>query len=472
MSAPSQFTGPNAAEYGGDEVSAIVLDPGYSSVRAGFAGEDAPKSIVPTYYGAADGGQRLLFGENAVHGTQFPPEIRNPMSTDGLVQDWDAATKLWEYSVTSSLTGKRQTHPSKNGLNDAAEDEEGDVDMDGVEDLEKPLSENPLIMTEPGWTPPKQREKSIEIAMEDWGVPAFWLGRTGVLSAFSAGKPSALVIDIGASTTSVTPVLDGMLLKKGCVKSPLAGNFVSQQCRLLFGQSEPPINITPHFMVASKKPVDAGAKAQAMLRTFESEIPQSFRRLGEERVLTEFKEMVVQVWEGPGKFPGVTNPGNLPADQMDPAKRAQLRPFEFPDGFNQVFRMERYQPVEGLFDAKAALTDKDNPAPKPEQTIPGLIEQAMKTIDVEVRPTLLNNVVIAGGSSLLVGLTKRIDHEITNVLPGPRTRIFAPSNTVERRYASWVGGSILASLGSFHQMWISKKEYEEHGANIIEKRCK
>ena len=26
------------------------------------------------------------------------------------------------------------------------------------------------------------------------------------------------------------------------------------------------------------------------------------------------------------------------------------------------------------------------------------------------------------------------------------------------------GGSILASLGSFQQMWLSKKEFEEHGA--------
>lgn len=37
--------------YGGDDVSAIVLDPGSSLLRAGWAGEDAPRVVVPSSYG-------------------------------------------------------------------------------------------------------------------------------------------------------------------------------------------------------------------------------------------------------------------------------------------------------------------------------------------------------------------------------------------------------------------------------------
>ena len=33
------------------------------------------------------------------------------------------------------------------------------------------------------------------------------------------------------------------------------------------------------------------------------------------------------------------------------------------------------------------------------------------------------------------------------------------------------GGSILASLGSFQQMWMSKAEFEEHGASLIHKKA-
>jgi len=93
-------------------------------------------------------------------------------------------------------------------------------------------------------------------------------------------------------------------------------------------------------------------------------------------------------------------------------------------------------------------------------------------VDVELRPLLLSNVVVTGGSSLLFGFTDRINNELSALYPGPRVRLNAPGITVERKFAGWLGASILASLGTFHQLWISKREYEEHGAGIVEKRCK
>ena len=104
------------------------------------------------------------------------------MTSEGLVDDWDLAAKLWEFSITSRLTGQRQTPASRNGLN-VGTNGDADVHMEDVEALEKPLAEHPLLMSEPGWNPSKAREKSIELAMEDWGTPAFWIGKTGVLAA-------------------------------------------------------------------------------------------------------------------------------------------------------------------------------------------------------------------------------------------------------------------------------------------------
>lgn len=112
-------------------------------------------------------------------------EIRNPFNADGLVEDWDTASKLWEYTITSRLTGARQTPAHKNGLNDG-NDENGDVTMEGVEqteEQEKPLTEYPLLVTEPAWNPQKNRERVMEIAMEEWGVPAFFLAKTGQLAS-------------------------------------------------------------------------------------------------------------------------------------------------------------------------------------------------------------------------------------------------------------------------------------------------
>ncbi len=73
---------------------------------------------------------------------------------------------------------------------------------------------------------------------------------------------------------------------------------------------------------------------------------------------------------------------------------------------------------------------------------------------------------------MLNGFNDRLNVELTAMYPGLRIRIHAAGLTSERRFGSWIGGSILASLGTFHQMWISRKEYEENGAGIVEKRCK
>ncbi|GIJ98965.1 nuA4 histone acetyltransferase subunit [Aspergillus viridinutans] len=466
---------PSTAEYGGDEISAIVLDPGFSTTRAGFAGEDTPKSVIPTYYGkyTYEAQEKLIFGDDIFVTPRPGLSIHNPMGRDGVVEDWDMAEKVWEYSFTSRLTGPKAGNPFQNGLNDVPNGELPS-EMEGVETDEKPLADSPLLMTECGWNPTKAREKTVEIAMEKWGTPAFYLARNGVLAAFAAGKASALVVDVGASNISVTPVHDGMILKRGVQHSPLGGDYISSQLRALFKTNSPqPITITPHYLIASKTAVDAGQPAQAKYKTFPSDkAPDaSYRTLMEERTLSEFKECVVQVWPGPNKL-SATGPNGVSNEEV--AKSSPGRPFEFPDGYNQVFGIDRYRVVESLFDAKAAIPDPESvfPTPTQAQTVPELIKAALNGVDVDVRPHLLANVVVTGASSLLYGFTDRLNQELMQSYPGPRVRISASGNTAERKFGSWVGGSILASLGTFHQMWISKKEYDEHGPNIVEKRCK
>jgi actin-related protein 4 len=180
-----------------DEVQALVLDPGYSTTRAGFAGEDHPKSVVPSFYGTYSKlnapAPTYIFGDNGMHDYTVPNvEVKNPLAGGGAedwVNDWDAAARLWEYAITSKLTGPRRTGLQKksNGtekdgdvkMGDDEEDDEVDIDDD-----DNPLTIYPLLMSEPGKTTVKSREKVIEIAMENWEVPAFYLQKTGVLAAY------------------------------------------------------------------------------------------------------------------------------------------------------------------------------------------------------------------------------------------------------------------------------------------------
>lgn len=336
-----------------------------------------------------------------------------------------------------------------------------DAEMEGVEESERALEENPLLMTETAWNPAKSREKAIEIAMESWGCPAFWLARNSVLSAFSAGKASALVVDVGATMISIIPVHDGLILKKGIQKSTLAGNWLSSQVRSLLSQTE--VELVPHFKVATKAPVDAGTPAQATYHDFRVAPTPSFVALQEERVLTEFKESVVQVWNGPSRL---SSPGN-----EDVARSQPGRVFEMPNGANQLWGIERSKVAEGMWDEKAALPIPGEQVVK-SQTIPEMVKAAIAAVDMDLRANLLQNIVVTGGTTLTNGFTDRLLNEIQLAYPGARIRLQAPGLTQERRFGSWIGGSILGSLGTFHQMWIAKKEYDEFGAGVVEKRCK
>lgn len=460
------------ANHSTDEVSALVLDPGYCHTRAGFAGEDVPKSILPSNYGRITISEppKDLFGDECLI-PRDGLEVKNYMSRDSVVEDWDTATKMWEYMLVNQLQPDRQTPPSKNGLNDGPKEGgegDGDVNMenvDEVEEQEKALQENPLLMTEAPWNSAKSREKAIEIIMENWGCPAFWLSRTPVLAAFAAGKPSALVIDVGGANTSVTAIHDGTTLKRSIQKSPVAGIWLSSQIRSLFESSEPKIDLIPTYLVESKTPVDAGAPAQYKERKFDFSVSDSFRAYESERVITEFKESVVEVWRGPGKL--------LSPQNEDIARQQPGRVHEFPNGSNQMWREQRYRLSEGMWDETAALpvAGEESGVTK-SQTVPELIRACLNAVDVDLRPNLLGNIVVTGSTSLLNGFNDRLNNELMAMYPGTKIKIHAAGLTTERRFGAWIGGSILASLGTFHQMWISRKEYEENGVNIVEKRCK
>jgi len=94
-----------------------------------------------------------------------------------------------------------------------------------------------------------------------------------------------------------------------------------------------------------------------------------------------------------------------------------------------------------------------------------LIHRSLTEIlDIDLRKELSSNIVLTGGASLFPTLDKRLSVELGTVLPSSyKYKIVASKNTVENRYSAWIGGSILSSLGSFQQLWLSKKEYEECG---------
>merc|ERR1711962_1481765 len=84
----------------------------------------------------------------------------------------------------------------------------------------------------------------------------------------------------------------------------------------------------------------------------------------------------------------------------------------------------------------------------------------------------MGNVVVTGGNTLLQGFNDRLNRDLGIKTPSTmRFKLIAANGPQERRYGSWIGGSILASLGSFQQMWVSKQEYEEGGRAQVDRKC-
>ncbi|KAE9552027.1 hypothetical protein FO519_004752 [Halicephalobus sp. NKZ332] len=88
--------------------------------------------------------------------------------------------------------------------------------------------------------------------------------------------------------------------------------------------------------------------------------------------------------------------------------------------------------------------------------------------DADIRKDLYANIVHSGGTTMFPGFSNRMKKEILALETVYKINIIAPP---ERKYSAWIGGSILASLSTFQQMWISKQEYEESGASIVHRKC-
>ena len=84
---------------------------------------------------------------------------------------------------------------------------------------------------------------------------------------------------------------------------------------------------------------------------------------------------------------------------------------------------------------------------------------------------LLENIIVSGGLSLLRGFVQRLNYSLGALTPASAKQKFVVPDKMERINAPWIGGSILSSLGTFQQMWISKGEYDESGPTIVHRKC-
>lgn len=422
---------------GGDEVGAIVIDMGSHTTRVGYAGEDMPKADFPSYAGVIEefnektesmdtetatdivksSKKKRYLIDGMSQRTPKPNMEIQPFLKDGLVDDWNLYENVLQY-----VLGKH---------------------------LKCDASKHPILMTEPVTNTKHKREKLCEIVFEKLDSPGFYLARNGVLSAFANNKTSGLVLDCGAYHTSAIPIHDGYVLNKAVVQSPIGGDFVLSKCRQLL-EDQLNIEVVPYYEVKSKEAVKAGEAAKFLKREFK-DLTETYKKFMIRDAMNDFSLNCLQV-----------------SDTTYNENEISVLPrisYEFPNGYNTDFGEERFKIPETLFNPsifKGIL-------PSNYLSVVSLITNSINMCDAELRASFFSNIMVVGGNSLLTGFIERLNFEFNHL--NYKTKITAPSSAAERRFSSWIGGSILGSLGTFHQMWISKQEYEESGRYIVDKKC-
>eukprot|EP01124_Arcella_intermedia_P029569 TRINITY_DN6290_c0_g4_i3.p1 TRINITY_DN6290_c0_g4~~TRINITY_DN6290_c0_g4_i3.p1 ORF type:complete len:290 (-),score=86.99 TRINITY_DN6290_c0_g4_i3:17-886(-) len=270
--------------------------------------------------------------------------------------------------------------------------------------------EHPLLISEIPFTPKANKEKTEQLMFETFNVPAFYSALGGFLCVYSSGRGSALVLDIGEGACSAMNVVEGY-------------SFPTATSRWDFG----------------------GWDLTRYLAQLLKSSGHAFQSSAEMEIVREIKEKNSYV----------------SLDFERDLRHPQVKAHKLPDGHIIRLGQELFSSSEALF--RPSLVGSDALG------VPEFLFRAVSEVELDWRKVLLGNVVLSGGTTLLPGFPRRLQREIENLAPSScQVRIIAPK---ERKYAVWIGGSVLASLSSFQQMWVSKEEYDESGPGIIRKPC-
>ncbi|KAL8438105.1 hypothetical protein ACSSS7_000470 [Eimeria intestinalis] len=356
--------------------------------------------------------------------------------------------------------------------------------------------EHPLLVVEPTLASASLRETLAAAVFEDLQVPAAFFASAAATAAFAMGRSSALVVELGSLGGSVAAVCDGYMLRRSTQRLPIGGNFLDRQIELVLLQQLQQQQQQQHQQQADRLllPLCMASRRRPQGRLISSSCcNSSLLQLSTAEVVRQVREAccAVRSYGDAGTSLTSQQQQNKAAKEGGGDASEESAPpstYELPDGTQLDCCGIRHAVGELLFQPQAALEALQAIQPAalrqdPDELLqgfaglPSAVADCVYASDVDVRRDLLSAVILTGGLSLTPGLAERFSDELHSEAFGPcsnnsglKVRVVCPSSHTERRSAAWLGGSILASLGTFQEMWISKQEYEEHGAAILEKR--
>jgi actin beta/gamma 1 len=369
----------------------LVVDNGSGLCKAGFSGEEAPRSVFPCIVGRPKvpgimvGSEKkdVLVGQEAQEKRGILI-LKYPIE-HGIINNWDDMEKIWHHTFYNELRVSPEEHN--------------------------------VLLTEAPLNPKNNRERMTQIMFEVFNTPGIYIGIQAVLSLYSAGKTTGIVMDAGDGVTHFVPIFEGYAFPHAIMRINLAGRDLTDY--LLKILSERGLHLTSSAEREIVK--DIKEKLTYVSLDFEEELKSS------------------------------TKSANVEAQ------------YEMPDGEVITIGSERFRCPEVLF--KPSLIGKE---------FSGIHQQCYDSIsksDIDIRKDLYSNIVLSGGTTMFPGLPERLTKEVQKLAPSATSSKVKVIAMPERKYSVWIGGSILSSLSNFQVMWITKSEYDESGSQIVHRKC-
>ncbi|CDJ65320.1 actin-like family protein ARP4a, putative [Eimeria necatrix] len=497
--------------------SSLVIDIGASSTRVGYAGEGSPSQLLNSCIGVRQlrGPQEGLSAEN--HGrSNTTREIIFPLNfsqrrdcvevVPALFPSWRGATgkrkmdfnpvytlheEAFENLVALSCTGARaarfgrrgdEAYPNCVDSNGSTRSPESTLRLTELCGIGADLREQPLLLSEPNIHSREVREKIAEILFESLQVGSLYTAKRALLACVALGRSSALVIDMGASGLSIAPVSDSFVLDQHVTEWPVGGDAMSQLLSaVLVGHNFP---VHPSF---------ARFSAQSRMVKVSLDKPgdwdnvhPSYMHWSRMQTLSFLKEGLCRVADDPRDVALAQKPIALPSPQQQTKRRgvatseasgsSQLI-FPCSTGASAAALLSGGSGVEGGLPEILFCPALVSSVPGGGGGFPGLpdaVRQVAEAVETDGNRDILSALILTGGCSCIPGMVERVNRELVEdpaICGGQKVRLLAVPGSSERRYSTWVGGSILSSLSSFQAAWCSREEYEEHGPAVVQRKC-
>lgn len=185
--------------------------------KAGLSGDDAPRSSFPSIVGRPKY-ENIMVGMNnkeAYVGEEAQAKkgvlkLHYPIE-HGIVNNWDDMTKIWHHCFYNELRVTPSEHPCL-------------------------LTEGTTLFYSAPRNPKQNRERMTEIMFETFEVPAYYLAIQAVLSLYSSGRTTGLVLDAGDGVTHTVPIYEGYALPHAIERNNLAGRDLTEYLRKLLNE--------------------------------------------------------------------------------------------------------------------------------------------------------------------------------------------------------------------------------------------